>query len=208
MLEWRQKIAFNSILLYTGATVFICYMSFGVRAGRLSPFTWNALFWIIMLFIAINAMAKSFIQERSGRQLYYYSIASAAQIILSKMFYNFLLMLLFSIMAFIFYALVLGNPVQDMTYFFITIALGAMGFSFSLTLISAITSKAGANTSLMAILSFPVLIPMLLVLIKLSKNSMDGLSRSVSQDELVILVSVNLLLGMISYLLFPYLWRA
>jgi heme exporter protein B len=208
MLEWRLKIAFNSILLYTGSAVFICYMSFGVRAGALSPFTWNALFWIIVLFIAINAMAKSFLQERQGRQLYYYSIASPFQIILSKILYNFLLMSVFTMAAFGFYAILLGDPVQDKGYFFLAILLGSIGFSASLTLISAIASKAGAGSSLMAVLSFPVLIPMILMLVKLSKNAVDGLARSVSTDEIQILLGVNLLLGTVSYLLFPYLWKS
>jgi heme exporter protein B len=207
-LEWRQKLAFNSILLYIGSTVFVCYMSFGVKAEKISPYTWNVLFWIIMLFVAVNAVAKSFIQERQGRQLYYYSIASPQAIILSKIIYNFLLMFVFSLVAFIFYSLVLGNPVNDVSFFLLAVFLGATGFACSLTLISAITSKASANSSLMAVLSFPVLLPMLLMLIRISKNAVDGLNRSVSYDEIVILVSVNVMLGAISYILFPYLWRS
>lgn len=207
-LEWKQKLAFNSILLYIGSTVFVCYLSFGVKAEKITVFTWNALFWIIMLFISINAVAKSFLQERQGRQLYYYFIASPQIIITAKMVYNFLLMTIFSAICFLFYSIILGNPVQDKLYFCLAILLGAMGFSSSLTLISAITSKASANASLMAILSFPIVIPMLLMLLKLSKNAIDGLDRSVSLDEIVILVSVNLMLAAISYILFPYLWRS
>ena len=179
-----------------------------MKAEKITVFTWNALFWIIMLFISINAVAKSFLQERQGRQLYYYFLASPQAIIVSKMFYNFLLMVIFSGICFFFYSVILGNPVQDNLYFLWAVLLGAMGFSSSLTLISAITSKASANASLMAVLSFPVIIPMLLMLLKLSKNAIDGLDRSVSQDEIVILVSVNLMLAAISYILFPYLWRS
>lgn len=207
-LELKQKIAFNSILLYIGSTVFVCYLSFGVRTGALSPFTWNALFWIIILFISVNAIAKSFLQERPGRQLYYYFLVSPQKIILAKMIYNFCLMLLFSLVSFAIYSLVLGNPVQDLLYFFLTLILGSLGFSSALTLISAITSKASANASLMAVLGFPIMIPMLLLLIRLSRNAIDGLNRSVSNDEIVILVSVNVLLAAVSYILFPYLWKS
>jgi len=207
-LEWRQKLAFNSILLYIGSTVFVCYLSFGVKSNQLSPITWNALFWIILLFVSVNAIAKSFMQESRNRQLYYYTIASPQAILLSKMVYNVLLMLVFSGVAFLFYSMVLGNPVLDMPFFFLALFLGAVGFSGTFTLISGIASKANAGASLMAILSFPVILPILLMLIRLSKNAMDGLARSVSMDEIYILVSVNIMLAAISYVLFPYLWRS
>jgi heme exporter protein B len=76
LLEWRQKFAINGILLYLGSTVFVCYLSFGVKGNKLSPYVWNALFWVILLFASVNAIAKSFIQERHGRQIYYYSLLS------------------------------------------------------------------------------------------------------------------------------------
>ena len=208
MLEWRRRLAFNSILLYIGSTVFVCYLSFGVRSDELSPITWNAVFWIIMLFVSINAMAKSFADEQRGRHYYYYSLASPQAIMLSKMLYNSLLMIVFSATALLFYSMVLGNPVEDMAFFFLAIFLGAVGFSSALTLISGIAYKAAAGASLMAILSFPVILPMLLMIIKLSRNAIDGLARSASYDEIVTLMSVNVMLAAISYVLFPYLWRS
>jgi heme exporter protein B len=74
-------------------------------------------------------------------------------------------------------------------------------------MISAIASKAGNNGTLMAILSFPVIIPLLMLVIKLSKNAMDGLDRSVSLKEIGVLFAINAIVIVISLLLFPYLWR-
>src|SRR6478609_2325171 len=88
LLEWRQRFALNGILLYLGSTVFLCYLSFGVKGNTLSPYVWNALFWVILLFTSVNAIAKSFMQERAGRMIYYYSIASPQAIIISKIIYN------------------------------------------------------------------------------------------------------------------------
>ena len=62
-LEWKQKYAFNGLLLYVISTVFVCYLSF---KQIIDVPTWNALFWIIMLFASVNAIAKSFIQESKG----------------------------------------------------------------------------------------------------------------------------------------------
>src|SRR5690625_1837277 len=95
-LEWRSKFAINSIVLYVVSTVFVCYQSF----HSLHPEVWNALFWISLLFASVNAMSRSFHSESSGKQLYYYSIASLQAIILAKMVYNSLLMILLTFTAF------------------------------------------------------------------------------------------------------------
>lgn len=208
LMEWRQKYALNGMLLYVGSTVFIAYLSFALRSSQLNPATWNALFWIILLFTSVNAVAKSFMMEPAGRIIYYYTLASPRAVILSKIIYNFLLMLLLSIIAFIFYSIVLGSPVEDLTVFYIALFLGALGFSASLTMISGIASKAGNNATLMAILGIPVLIPMLLLLIKLSKNAIDGLDRASSADEIILLAAINVMIATVSFILFPYLWKA
>jgi heme exporter protein B len=176
--------------------------------GNLSIPTWNALFWIILLFSSVNAVAKSFVQEQQGRQLYYYMIASPESIILSKMLYNTGLTLILALLGYGVFSVILGNPVQDQGLFLLNLVLGAMGFSASLTMVSGIASKAGNNATLMAILSFPVIIPILLMAIRISKNALDGLDWSVSADKLLSLFAINVLVAATSYLLFPYLWRS
>lgn len=203
LLEWRSKYALNGILLYVVSTIFVCYLSFRTTP----PLVWNALFWIILLFAAINAIAKSFIQESKGRLLYYYQIASPQAIIIAKIIYNALLMMLMASVALVFYSIVFKNEVGDIPLYFFAILLGAISFSSVFTMISAIAAKASNNGTLMAILSFPVIIPLLILIIKLSKNAMDGLDRSVSLDEIGVLCAINLIVVITSLLLFPYLWR-
>ncbi|WP_257666549.1 heme exporter protein CcmB [Parapedobacter tibetensis] len=203
VLEWRSKYALNGILLYVVSTVFVCYQAF----KSVDPAMWNALFWIIMLFASVNAINKSFVQENQGRQLYYYSIASAKAVILAKIIYNMLIMLLLSAIAFFVYSVIFRNPVGDPMLYLAAVILGSIGFACVFTMVSGISAKAGNNSTLMAILSFPIIIPLLLVLIKLSKNAMDGLERSVSYDEMMVLAAINIITVAISLLLFPYLWR-
>ncbi|QJW89351.1 ABC transporter permease [Spirosoma taeanense] len=208
LLEWRQRYALNGMLLYIVGAVFVCYLSFNARRGQLTPIVWNTLFWIILLFTAINAIAKSFVQERAGRQLYYYMLASPQQIILSKIFYNTALMLVLALLGFGTYAFVLGNPVQDVLLYLLTLVLGAVGFAASLTLVSGIASKAENPATLMAVLSFPIILPLLLMLLKISKNALDGLDRSVSWSEIGTVLAIDAIVLTLSWLLFPFLWRS
>jgi len=211
VLEWRSKYAFNGVLLYVVSTVFICYISLNLNPGLNSskgyPIVWNVLFWIIMLFASVNAIAKSFMQESKSRLLYYYSIASPQAIILSKTAYNILLMALLSVLALLVYKVFFANTLGDPLYYFLTVMLGSISFSTVFTMISAIASKAGNNGTLMAILSFPVIIPVILLLIKLSKNAMDGLERSVSYSNMAVLLAINVIVIATALLLFPFLWR-
>ncbi len=204
-LEWRQKYALNGILLYVVSAVFITYLSV---QGALSIPTWNALYWIIILFSAVNAVAKSFVQEHQGRQLYYYMIASPEAIIVSKIIYNTLLTLLLALLGYLVFSVILGNPVEDQLLFITNLALGAVGFSACLTMVSGIASKAGNNATLMAILSFPIIIPILLMAINISKNAIDGLDRGVSYDKLITLMAINAIVTAVAYILFPYIWRS
>jgi heme exporter protein B len=211
LLEWRSKYAFNGVLLYVVSTVFVCYISFNLSPGFSTskgyPIVWNVLFWIIMLFASVNAIAKSFMQESRSRLLYYYSIASPQAIILSKTIYNVLLMSLLSILALIVYLLFFTNTLGDPLFYVLTVLLGSASFSTVFTMISAIASKAGNNGTLMAILSFPVIIPVILLLIRLSKNAMDGIDRSFSYGNMGVLLAINAIVIATALLLFPFLWR-
>ncbi|SFB81810.1 heme exporter protein B [Parapedobacter composti] len=203
ILEWRSKYAINSILLYVVSTVFVCYQAF----KSVDPTTWNALFWIILLFASVNAINKSFVQESHHRQLYYYTLASPKAVILSKIVYNMLVMLLLAAIAFLVYSIIFHNPLADPLLYLCAVVLGSMGFASVFTMVAGISAKAGNSSTLMAVLSFPIVIPLLLVLIKLSKNALDGLARSASYDELIVLLAINIVTIAISLLLFPYLWR-
>lgn len=207
-LEWRQRYALNGMILYIVSTVFVCYMSFALKTKGMEPITWNTLLWIILLFTAVNSITKSFTQERAGRQLYYYTLASPQGIIISKIIYNIVLLLALSLIGLFIYIVFLGNPVQNLLMYLTAVVLGAIGFSSTLTMVAGIASKAENTSTLMAVLSFPIILPMLSMLIRLSKNAMDGLEWNTSYDEILILLAIDAIVITISYLLFPFLWRS
>jgi heme exporter protein B len=208
LLEWRQKYAFNGLLLYIGSTVFLAYLSFQTYNQQLSAATWNVLFWIILLFAAVNAVAKSFIQENSSRYLYYYTLASPEGVILSKMLYNILLLATIGSLGLLAYMLVLGNPVENLSLFALGLFLGIVAFSGSLTLISAIAAKTGNPATIMAILAFPVMAPVMLMVIRISWNAISGVSVSESEQSIYAMLAITLIMPAMSYILFPYLWRS
>lgn len=206
-LELRRKSVVAGLGLYLLSMVFIVYLAFALRQNLITPIVWNALFWITILFTAINSVAKSFIGEKRGLDIYIYSIASPIAVLVSKIIYNFLLCLVLSLSAYFLFTLFLNDPIQDKLIFIFTLTLTAGGFAASLTLLSGISSRANNSHILMAVMSFPVVISILLMAIRITKNCMDGLDPSVSYDKLLVLAAIDVLVGAISYLLFPFAWK-
>ncbi len=202
--EQRQKYALFGMLLYVVSTVFISKFSFKIITDV--PVL-NALFWTILLFSSVIGVARSFQQETRGRLLYLYFLANPKAVILSKMIYNIALMLLLGLAGFFIFTFLIGNPIQDFGLFLITLVLGCSGLAIAFTMISAIASRAGNNFTLMSILGFPVVIPLLMVTIKLSKIAVDGVYSTATWTYIAVLILLNILVTALAYILFPYLWR-
>lgn len=207
-LELRRKSVLSGIALYLFSLTFICYLTFSLRQNSISESTWSALFWLAILFSVINSVAKSFIGEKKGLTIYYYATVSPYAIILSKIIYNTILCLFLSFAGYLLFRIFIDNPVQDTSLFFLTLMLSSWGFSASLSLISGIAAKANNSNILMAVLSFPVVIAILLMAIRITKNALDGIDRAASYDELLNLLAINCILTTLAYLLFPYIWRS
>ncbi|MBX2967752.1 MAG: heme exporter protein CcmB [Cyclobacteriaceae bacterium] len=208
ILELRRKSVIAGLGLYLFSLIFICYLTFNLKQNAISPATWSALFWLTILFSVVNSVAKSFIGEKKGVFIYLYTIASPQQIIISKILYNALLSLLISLTGYLLFSIFIFNPVQDQLTFFLVLLLTSIGFSTSLSLISGIAAKANNSNVLMAVLSFPVVISILLMAVRATKNALDGLELSASSDELLNLLAINIISGALGYILFPYIWRS
>lgn len=202
-LEWRTKYAVSGILLYVFSTIFIVYTSF----IQVQPNVWNALFWIVVLFASVNAIVKSFVQENSNRQLYYYQLANPTAVILSKILYNIGLLLLLSVLSWLAFSVVAGNPVRETGAFFLALFLGSVGFSITFTFVAAISGKADNSATLMAILSFPLVIPILMTLIKLSAHALGLLQDTNTESDVLILLAIDFILLGMAFLLYPFLWK-
>jgi heme exporter protein B len=203
-LELKQKYVLNGILLYLVSTIFVTYLAFD---RIIDADTWNSLFWIILLFVAVNGISKSFVQESPARHIYYYTIASPQAILLSKVIYNLLLMTILSVLSFLFFLLLMGNMVVNIPMFLTTLVLGSLGLASILTMVAAIASRASNNFSLIAILSFPIVLPLLGTLMKVSKSALSAAQWSGNYGFIVILLTINITVIVLAYLLFPYLWR-
>ena len=206
--EIRRQSAVSALAIYVFSSVFICYTALSVRAGNLDPLTWSALFWLIILFSSFGIVGKSFLGERKGILIYYHNLISPRALIMAKMAYASVLTLLLTTVGWIVFATLMGDALTDHLLFAAALVLGSAGFGASLTLLSAIASRADNSSVLMAVLGFPVILSILVMCIRVTKNCIDGLGLDASQDELLTLAAIDSISAAASYLLFPYIWRS
>lgn len=202
LLEVRQQYSFYGILLYIIATIFVLYMT--IREPE-TP-VWNGLFWVIQLFICINAVAKSFLQESRGRMLYFYSLVNPRDFILAKLFFNSVLMLMMSFLSIALFSLFLGNPVEKILPFIGLVLLGGWSLSLIFTFLSAIAAKAQQNAAIMAILGFPLIIPQIMLLMQLA-NTVFSNNAALPITTLFLVILLDVLVILLAVILFPFLWK-
>ena len=204
LLEFRQQHSFFGILLYIVSTIFVLYLTVDNPEGNI----WNGLFWIIQLFVCVNAVAKSFLQESRGRMLYFYSITGPHEFIIAKIIYNLILMLLMSLLSLGLFFILLKNPLTDPLKFVGIVCLGGASLSLVFTLLAAIAARAQQNAALMAILGFPLIIPQLLLLIRLSRTAFGEIFKEGAVLQLSLLITgMDVMVIVLSIILFPFLWK-
>jgi heme exporter protein B len=167
---------------------------------------WNGLFWVIQIFISVNAVAKSFLQESRGRMLYFYSIAGPRDFVLAKLLFNSLLMLLMSLLSLALFSLFLGNPLAKAGTFIGLVLLGGWSLSLVFTFLAAIAAKAQQNAAIMAILGFPLIIPQLMLLMRLS-NATFSETIPIPGTTILLLIALDLMVILLAVILFPFLWK-
>jgi heme exporter protein B len=202
LLEIRQQYSFYGILLYIGSTIFVLSMAMEQPEAKV----WNGLFWVIQLFICINAVAKSFLQESRGRMLYYYSISSPAGFVLAKLLFNSLLMLVMSLLSLLLFSLFLSSPVQKAGPFIGLVLLGGWSLSLVFSFLAAIAARAQQNAAIMAVLGFPIIIPQLLLLMRLSNAAFAPL-LTIPATTVLLLIALDILVILLAVILFPFLWK-
>jgi heme exporter protein B len=200
--ELRSKAALSAMVLYVIATVFTVYMCIKTNDDR----TFNALIWVVMLFVCMNLVARSFFQIQASRFNYYYTTVHPVAFLFSKIIYNTLLTLGLAILTWALFSVLFGVHVDRFLLFFFVLINGTAAITATLTMLSAIAAKAN-STTLLAVLSFPILIPILMLVQQLSLAAFTDMKLSGLYGDFIALAAMHVLVYVLGGVLFPYLWK-
>ena len=196
-----------SLLLFVVSACFTVYQITFAGKARINPLVWNAIFWLILLFSAFQVAGRGFQREMEREFWYWFFILQSEVLLLGKLAYHFLMLCLTAFIAWGFLSLFFGNPIQDTGMFVFVVLLACLGMASALTLVSAIASKARRNSALLPVLGFPLLIPTLMLVVKLSLVALDDLGWDLAWKNIATLCALDLIMIALSLVLFPYLWR-
>lgn len=201
--EWRNRYALGSVFLYVVATTVVVY--FAVQ--NFSAMVFNAVLWVVLFFGATVASGRSFLREGGKRHYYYYTLAGPEALLVSKFLYNTLIIWLVSGLS---WALLSFFATKDYVlepgYFIGALLLGGLGLSAILTFVAALAARAGGNGTLMAVLSFPLVIPLLYLLVNAGGYAV-GLQSGLENSYLLLALAIDLLALAVGLVLFPFVWR-
>ncbi len=203
-IEFRQKFALGGIFLFAATVVFMVYKFFNTINQR----EWTILIWIILLFAGLNAVVKSFLQEKKETYLYYFTLFDPIDLIIAKLIYNYIFLCILFIIILLCMGVFTGFPVKNLDLFLTGSGFGIFGISIVFTFVSVISASDNSNSTLMSILALPLVLPIMLLLLKISAVSVGLLADTAVFEDVWMLIGVDSVLLGAMILLFPALWRS
>lgn len=204
LLEFRRGYALGGLVVFVLCIAYLIYIGFGELEGS----AWVTMYWIAFLFVSIHTVLKGFALESNDRYLYFYTLMRPEHMFLGKWLYHSLALSCLGLLMYGALAVVTGDPIERHGLFSMAVILGAVGISLCFTFVSAIALKSDQSATLMTILSFPLIIPVFLHLMRLSRAALPETMVPETGSSLMTLGAIYLLLTGLGLLLFPYLWRS
>lgn len=205
--ELRTRYAINALAMFILVTISVILFSIG--SEKITEYLTGGLLWVVIFFSAMSGLSRAFVsEEERGTTLTLQLIASPSTIYSGKLIFNLLLVFLMNIaITFLFFILFESFVINSFALFSVTFILGNIGIAVSSTIIAAIISKASSKGTLYPVLSFPILLPLILTLLELTKFAMDGDTLEESFVEIAVLVCYDVIMLTASYLLFDFIWK-
>jgi heme exporter protein B len=167
----------------------------------------SALYWLILFFASMAGLAQVFIKEEEAKTSYFLKLASSPTIIyLGKFLYNWVLLLALQLIIIPLFVIFLNLELANLALFLTVSVLGTLALAASTTIIGAIVSKANVKGALFAVLSFPLLIPVLVAGIEGAQLATGGAKFSQGWGPIRLLLSYIVVMLTVSIILFEFVW--
>lgn len=196
--DWRQEVRSKAV---TVATLFFSAIVLFILAFSLGPgdaFLRNAapgVLWVALAFAGVISAAQSYqneLEEGAFEQLLLYPIPRAV-VFLGKLLANWVFMSALGLLMLPLTAALFGTGLGEAWFWLVAvIALGTLGFSLIATFYAALTANLRARESLLPVLMFPVVIPVLLAAVRATGEIVRLGDLAVAQDWLRLLLGFDL----------------
>ncbi|MBZ5586999.1 MAG: heme exporter protein CcmB [Acidobacteriia bacterium] len=208
--ELRSRVALNAIGLFGLTTLIAVAYQIGPYQIREAdrPHLLSALLWIILFFAATSGLSRVFVKEEDAHTAKTLRLAARPLAILGGK-YLFNLILLVGLYALIvpLYCALMGYAVRGVVGLLLVLVAGAVALAATTTIVAAIIARASGSTTLFAILSVPLVLPLLVMLIQGTRAAAASSELAAVLPALQGIGSLGGAVMIVSVYLFPVVWH-
>jgi heme exporter protein B len=205
--ELRTRYAISALLMFVITTIAIILFSLGSEGASVDVL--SGMLWVVIFFAAMSGLSRTFVmEEERGTSMTLQLLASPSAVYCGKLLFNLILVTGVNLLTVILYSVFIsGFIIKTASIFFITIALGSIGFAAAATIIAAIIARASTKGTLYPVLSFPILLPLLLTVINATRLAAEGAFFEEAYGEFQILISYIVVVIATSFIVFDFVWK-
>ncbi|HEY4597446.1 MAG TPA: heme exporter protein CcmB [Thermoanaerobaculia bacterium] len=206
-VEFRTRYALSSLGLFAFTTLVVVSVSLGPIGVSLAQGTavLPVLLWIILLFSAAAGLPRAFVHEEETQTATALRLAATpSALFCGKLLYGLTLTLALEVLVTPVFVAMTSLTVRSPGLLAGVLAAGGFGLAAGSTLVAAIIAQARAKGTLFSVLAFPVLLPLLLIAVELTRGAVAGDPADVALLQLLLYDATVTVAG---FMLFPVVWN-
>jgi heme exporter protein B len=205
--EFRTRYALNTLGLFAFTTLVVVSVSLGPIGVSLSQGTavLPVLLWVILLFSAAAGLPRAFVHEEETQTATALRLAATpSALFCGKLLYGLTLTFALELLVTPVYVAMTSLTVKSPGLLAVVLAAGGFGLAAGSTLVAAIIAQARSKGTLFSVLAFPVLLPLLLIAVELTRTAVAGDAADVALLQLLLYDASVTVAG---FMLFPVVWN-
>lgn len=205
--EFRTRYSLNTLALFAFTTLVVVSISLGPAGVSMAQGTsvLPVLLWVILLFSVAAGLPRAYVQEEETQTATALRLAATpSALFCGKLLYG--LTLVFALEALLtpVYVAMTSMSVRSPGLLVAVLAAGGYGLATGSSLVAAIIAQARSKGTLFAVLSFPILLPLLLLAVELTRRAAAGDPAGVALPQLLLYDGSVTIAGL---MLFPVVWN-
>jgi len=205
--ELRTRYALNTLALFAFTTLVVVGVSLGPLGVVAAQGTavLPVLLWLILLFAVAAGLPRAFVHEEESQTATALRLAATpSALFCGKLGYGVTLVAGLELIVTPLYLAMMNLTVVRPGLLVATLLAGGFGLAAGSTLVAAIIAQARGKGTLFAVLSFPVLLPLLLLAVELTRDAVLGAAPGMALSQLML---YDASISVAGFMLFPTVWN-
>jgi heme exporter protein B len=208
--ELRSRVAINAVFLFALTTLIAVAYQIGpyrIHADD-RPHLLAALLWIILFFAALSGLPRVFVKEEDARTAKTLRLAGRpAAVFAGKLLFNLILLVFLEALIVPLYCVLMSYEIAGVAGLLAVMAAGSLAMAIAATMVAAIISRASGSGTLFAVLTVPLVLPLLVVVIQGTRAAAGSEAIAAVLPALRAIVSLAGVQLIASFYLFPVVWH-